>query len=182
MSRQDPPSTRKPFWHATPQRQHQKSHAVLPKSDHAPLHRLHGHHESPWPPQPSDCVRVCPKQHAQNFGHTVVNGLETPSAAGDGKPLPGAADAVPKNGPKTGPKSVPPSGSTNSWWNRCGVQILASIGGPFFCASKSAPQRGGHATDAQHGQPLNPFMSKPNSSVSLYGLDPSHVCDRPARP
>ena len=41
-------------------------------------------------------------------------------------------NAVPKAGPQTGTKSVPPSGSTDCWWNCKRGRIVASIGGQFF--------------------------------------------------
>ena len=78
----------------------------------------------------------------------------------------------PKKGPQAGPKSVPHNGSTNGWWNRNRGQILASIEGHFFDASKLPPHRGGHASSAERVQSLNPIMMMPTSSVSRYSSDP----------
>ena len=165
-------ANRKPIWRAAPQRRHRKSQSAPLNSHHAPLHWLHEYHESPWPLQASGCVPVRSQESTLTLGHCAPNGRTASIAAGACELLSGAADAAPKKGPQTGPKSVPHNGSTNGWWNRKRGQILASIDGQFFDASKLPPLRGGRASSAERVQPRNPIMLMPTSSASCYGFDP----------
>ena len=124
-------------------------------------------------------LRACLSQGSNTeFCHYVANKRKARNAAGDGKPLPGVADAAQKTGPQIEPKSVPHNGSTNGWWNHNRGQILASIGGQIFDAPKLVPQRGGHATSAEHAQPLNPIMLIPTSPASEHGCRAlnQHLC------
>ena len=70
---------------------------------------------------------------ATAWSQCVPESRGRPCATGSGKLHASVKCAVPKSGPRNGPKRGPPGGSTNSWWNRMGVQFLGSIGGPFFC-------------------------------------------------
>ena len=69
---------------------------------------------------------------ATAWSQCVPESRGRPCATGSGKLHASVKCAVPKSGPRNGPKRGPPGGSTNSWWNRMGVQFLGSIGGPFF--------------------------------------------------
>ena len=111
-------ANREPIWRAAPQRRHQNSKSALLNCHHAPLHRLHEYHESPWPLQASDCIPVWSQGRTLTLSHYAPNGRTASIAAGACKLLSGAADAAPKTGPQTEPKSVPHNGSTNGWWNR----------------------------------------------------------------
>ena len=74
---------------------------------------------------------------ATAWSQCVPESRGRPCATGSGKLHASVKCAVPKSGPRNGPISGPPGGSTNSWWNRMGVQILGSIGGPFFLSLKA---------------------------------------------
>ena len=171
-------ANREPIWRAAPRRQHQESKSALLYCYHVPLRQLHMYHQSPCSLQTSDCVPVWSRERTLTLGHYAPNGRAASIVAAACKLLSGAADAAPKTGLQIEPKSVPHNGSTNGWWNRNRGQILASIGGLIFDDPKLVPQRGGHATSAEHAQPLNPIMLIPTSPASEHGFRAlnQHLC------
>ena len=63
----------------------------------------------------------------------------------------GSGRAVPKSRPRIGPKSVPPSGSTDSVWNRSGGQFLGPIGVFILPGGKGPFQSRGRQCSAALG-------------------------------